>query len=393
MSLPVNPPVEPMLAKTAAKLPAADAVPAGYAYEPKWDGFRCLVFCDGDQVELGSRNTKPLTRYFPEVVAAARELLPARCVLDGELVVVQGERLEFERLLDRIHPADSRVRMLAEQTPAAFVAFDLLALGDDAYVDRPFAERRQTLEEVLADTPPPLHRTPLTTDRAVAERWFDQFEGAGLDGIVAKDRGAPYSPGARSMLKIKHVRTADVVVAGYRLHKTSTPERPLLGSLLLGLYDEAGHLQHIGVCAAFNAERRAALVEQLEPLRVEPRGAAEHPWGAELATAVDHQAGTTNEPASAGDRQASAQNEPASAGERRPGAQSRWNAGKDLSWVPLEPRLVLEVGYDHMEGTRLRHTAQFKRWRRDREPESCTYEQLAEPVSYDLRAVLGDTAH
>lgn len=367
MSLPVPPPVEPMLAKSTARLPAADATAAGYAYEPKWDGFRCLVFRDGDDIVLGSRNTKPLTRYFPEVVDAARALLPPRCVLDGELIVVRGDRLEFERLLDRIHPADSRVRMLAETTPASFVAFDLLALGDEAYLDRPFDERRTALEQALADVPAPVHLTPLTTDLEQAQGWFDSFEGAGLDGVVAKDRGSAYSPGARTMLKVKHTRTADVVAAGYRLHKTSTPQEPRLGSLLLGLYDDDGRLQHIGVCAAFSVERRAALVAQLEPLRVDPADAAAHPWGAEAAGTDD--------------------------GDRRPGAQSRWNAGKDLSWVPLEPRLVLEVGYDHMEGTRFRHTAQFKRWRADRDPESCTYAQLEEPVSYDLRAVLGQGSH
>ena len=367
MPLPVPPPVEPMLAKSTAALPRADATPAGYAYEPKWDGFRCIVFRDGDDVVLGSRNTKPLTRYFPEVVDAVRELLPPRCVLDGELIVVQGERLEFERLLDRIHPADSRVRMLAETTPAAYVAFDLLALGDDSYVDEPFAQRRAALEAALADVSPPIHLTPLTTDLTQAQKWFDQFEGAGLDGVVAKDQATPYAPGARTMLKVKHTRTADVVVAGYRLHKSSTPDEPKLGSLLLGLYDADGHLQHVGVSAAFSAARRAAMVAELEPLRLDPADLAGHPWGGELAEGL--------------------------AEDRRPGAQSRWNAGKDLSWVPLQPALVLEVGYDHMEGTRFRHTAQFKRWRTDRDPESCTDEQLEEPVSYDLRTVLGTVRH
>ena len=366
MTLPVQPPVEPMLAKSVATLPQADATAAGYAYEPKWDGFRCLIFRDGDDVELGSRNTKPLTRYFPEVVDAARELLPSRCVLDGELIVVQGDRLEFERLLERIHPADSRVRMLAETTPAAFVAFDLLALGDDSYLDRAFDERRSALEQAVSGAAP-MHLTPLTTDLAVARGWFDQFEGAGLDGVIAKDRAASYSPGARTMLKVKHTRTADVVVAGYRLHKTSTAEEPKLGSLLLGLYDADGHLQHVGVSAAFSAARRAALVAELQPLRLGPDELGEHPWGAEADASTPE--------------------------DRRPGAQSRWNAGKDLSWVPLRPELVVEVGYDHMEGTRFRHTAQFKRWRSDREPQSCTYEQLEEPVSYDLRSVLGSAPH
>src|SRR6478752_8814999 len=270
------PPVQPMLAKSVSGVPDP-AKHGGLSFEPKWDGFRCLVFKDGDEVELTSRNTKPLTRYFPEVVAAIREQLPERCVLDGELFVASGDRLEFEVLQERIHPAASRVKLLAESTPASYVAFDLLALGDESYVDRPFSERRAALEAALADLPAdgPCHLTRTTTDPEEAERWFRQFEGAGLDGVVAKPLGAAYSPNQRTMLKIKHARTADVVVAGYRLHKNSTEDEPLLGSLLLGLYAD-GELQHIGVSASFTAKRRAELIEELAPLEV-PLEA--HPWG------------------------------------------------------------------------------------------------------------------
>jgi len=372
MDLPVMPPVRPMLAKSVKGIPdpAQHTVGGvdGLSYEPKWDGFRCLVFKDGDEVELASRNTKPLTRYFPEVVEAMRRQLPERCVLDGEVfVAVRGDdgvdRLEFEVLQERIHPAKSRIDMLAEKTPAGYVAFDLLALDDTSYVDRPFAERRAALEQALAGAEGPCFLTRTTTDPQQAEEWFRHFEGAGLDGVVAKPLGAPYAENARTMLKIKHERTADVVVAGYREHKTSTPERPLLGSLLLGLYDE-GSLQHVGVSASFTEARRAELIEQLQPLVVPIE---EHPWGhwAEFLTANP---------------------------DRVPGTQSRWSQGKDLSFVPLRPDLVIEVAYDHMEGRRFRHTAQFRRWRTDRDPESCGYDQLDEPVSYDLTDVLGGPA-
>ena len=366
MRLPVMPPVQPMLAKSVKGIPdpakySHDDHP-GLSFEPKWDGFRCLVFRDGDEIHLASRNTKELNRYFPEVVEALLTSVPERCVLDGELFVAVGDRLEFERLQERIHPAESRVRMLAEKTPASFVAFDLLALGDESLMDRPFAERRERLVAAMGAATPPVYLTRITTDPVEAEEWFGQFEGAGLDGVVAKPMASTYQPNARTMLKIKHERTADVVVAGYRLHKTSTPESPLLGSLLLGLYDADGHLQHVGVAASFTAKRRGELVEELAPLVVEPEG---HPWGG-WASAEHHHL----------------------TGERLPGAQSRWSAGKDLSFVPLDPVLVLEVGYDHMEGTRFRHTAQFKRWRTDRDAESCGYEQLDEPVRYELDRVL-----
>lgn len=351
------PPVLPMLAKSVKAIPAG----GGYLFEPKWDGFRCLVFKDGDEVELTSRNTKPLTRYFPEVVEALRTVLPGRCVLDGELVVAADGRLQFDLLQERIHPAESRVRMLAEATPASYVAFDLLALRDDDLTWRPQEERRALLEQALAGVSGQVHLTRVSRDVAEAQRWFEQFEGAGLDGVVAKPLDAAYQPNVRAMLKIKHDRTADVVVAGYRWHKNSTPEAPLLGSLLLGLYDDEGNLRHLGVAASFTAARRAALVEELAPLVCEPH---EHPWGRwQEVTASGGKAAQAN--------------------------VSRWNAGKDLSFVLLRPTLVAEVGYDHLEGDRFRHTAQFQRWRPDRDPESCTYDQLDEPVSYDLDTVLG----
>ena len=356
MDLPVMPPILPMLAKSVKGVPTS----GGLSFEPKWDGFRCLVFRDGDEIELASRNTKPLTRYFPEMVEALKAALPRRCVLDGELFVSIGPRLEFEVLQERIHPAASRIAKLSVETPARYVAFDLLALDDEAYAERPFAERRAALEDVFAgvDSPSVL-LCPTTTDPAEAQDWFTRFEGAGLDGVVAKPLYAAYTPNQRSMLKIKHERTADVVLAGYREHKTSTPEAPLVGSLLLGLYD-GGRLQHVGVSASFTAKRRAELFEELQPLVVPVE---EHPWGDWGEWAVANPG-------------------------RVPGTQSRWSQGKDLSFTPLRPERVIEVGYDHMEGRRFRHTAQFKRWRTDRDPESCGYEQLDEPVSYDLADLL-----
>jgi ATP-dependent DNA ligase len=365
MDLPVMPPVHPMLAKSVKGMPDPAKFDGGLSFEPKWDGFRCIVFRDGDEVELTSRNTKPLTRYFPEVVAAMKEQLPERCVLDGELFVArapdgQRSRLEFEVLQERIHPAASRVNMLSVETPAGFVAFDLLALGDDSLLEQPLSERRARLEQALAGVEGPVHLTRTTADPAEAQSWFEQFEGAGLDGVVAKPLAAPYQQNVRAMFKIKHERTADVVLCGYRLHKTSTPEQPLLGSLLLGLYD-GDRLQHIGVSASFTAKRRAELIDELKPLET---GIEDHPWGEWAEWAIANP-------------------------DRVPGTQSRWSAGKDLSFVPLRPDVVLEVGYDHMEGRRFRHTAQFKRWRPDRDPESCGYEQLDEPVSYDLASVLG----
>jgi ATP-dependent DNA ligase len=351
MRLPVMPPVSPMLAK------AVRDIPPGMFYEGKWDGFRTIVFRDGDEVELGSRNERPMTRYFPEVVASVKANLPERCVVDGEIVVIQGDRLAFESLLLRVHPAESRVNLLAREIPASFVAFDLLALGDESLTEEPFSRRRERLEAALADARPPVHIAAGTTDVEVARSWFRQFEGAGLDGIVAKPFDVPYKPDQRAMFKIKHERTADCVVAGYRWHKSG----PVVGSLLLGIYNSAGALQHVGVAASFPMKRRQELVEELKPY--EMADFSGHPW-AEWAQAEAHMGG------------------------RMPGALSRWNAKKDLAWVPIRPELVCEVTYEHMEGTRFRHTAHFQRWRPDRDPRSCTYEQLEEPVRYDLAQVL-----
>ena len=352
MDLPVNPPVAPMLAKPVDGIPDGD-----YVFEPKWDGFRSIVFRDGDEVEIGSRNERPMTRYFPELVAAVRAELPERCVIDGEIVVpdAEGRRLDFEALQLRIHPAASRVALLAEQTPAHFIAFDLLALGAENYMERPFAQRRALLEDVLAKAGPSIHLTLATTDRSVATGWFSQFEGAGLDGLIAKPADGIYEPDKRVMKKIKHERTADCVVAGYRVHKSGEDR---IGSLLLGLYS-GDRLASVGVVGALPMEQRIALFAELQPLVTGFEG---HPWDW-----ASH-----------------------AAGQRTPQAAmaSRWNASKDLSFVPLRPERVLEVRYDHMEGPRFRHTAQFVRWRPDRSPRSCTYEQLEEPVSFNLAEIL-----
>ena len=350
MDLPILPPVKPMLAKSVPEVPDGP----GYLYEPKWDGFRCIVFRDGDEVELGSRNEKPLTRYFPDVVEAVKAQLPERCVVDGEIVIAGERGLDFEALLQRIHPADSRVRMLAESTPAGFVAFDLLALDDESLMDQPQSERRRRLEQALAASAAPVHLTPVTDDAALAREWFTLFEGAGLDGVIAKPVDVPYSPDKRVMFKIKHARTADCVVGGFRWHKSG----PVVGSLVLGLYDDDGALQHVGVAASFPMARRKELVAELDPYRAGD-GAA-HPWTGE---AMSERAPTSS-------------------------AGSRWNRDKDLSFVPLRPELVVEVAYDHMEGARFRHTAQFRHFRPDRDPASCTYAQLERPVRFDLGAVL-----
>ena len=347
------PPVKPMLAKPAA------AIPPGMQYEAKWDGFRAIVHRDGPEIVIGSRSGKPLTRYFPELVQVLLDQLPQRCVVDGEIVVVSGDgdRLDFDALQERIHPADSRVRLLAERTPASLVVFDLLAEGDVSLLDTPLRERRTALLRALAGVTPPLHIAPATLDQALAGQWFREYEGAGLDGVMAKPLDLPYRPDQRLMVKVKHERTADCVVAGYREHKSG----PVVGSLLLGLYDAAGRLQHVGVCASFPMRRRAELVEELAPLRMP--SAAGHPW----ADWANEEAHTTA---------------------RMPGGPSRWSGDKDLSWVPLRPELVCEVGYDHMQGDRFRHTTRFRRWRPDREPSSCSYAQLDEPVRYDLADVL-----
>ena len=356
------PPVAPMLAKPVDGIPSGD-----YVFEPKWDGFRTIVFRDGDEVEFGSRNERPMTRYFPELVDAALAELPSRCVIDGEIVLPDftAGRLDFEALQLRLHPAASRVRLLAAQTPAHFVAFDLLALGSDDYTERPFDERRAALETALSAVRPPIHLTPTTTDRAVAEQWFTQFEGAGLDGLIAKSPAGIYEPDKRVMLKVKHERTADCVVAGYRPHKTGDDA---IGSLLLGLYRPSGELASVGVIGAFPMAVRRSLMAELQPLVTTFEG---HPW---------NWAGSSS-PSEGG---------PEGGGTRTPRAAeySRWNVGKDLSFTPLRPERVVEVRYDHMEGPRFRHTAQFSRWRPDRTPESCTYDQLAEPTSFSLAEIL-----
>jgi ATP-dependent DNA ligase len=361
LDLPFGPPVEPMLAKASDTLPDGD----GWLFEPKWDGFRAIVFRAGDDVYTQSRDLKPLDRYFPELAAPLRAALPERCVVDGEVVIARDGALDFEALLLRIHPAASRVNMLAAESPASFVAWDLLALGDDDLREIPQLERRARLETVLASVEPPVHLTPATRDQAMAADWFDRFEGAGLDGVVAKRGDAPYQPGKRAMLKIKHQRTADCVVAGFRWHKNGPGTH--VGSLLLGLYDDAGKLNHVGITSSFSWDRRATLAEELAPLR--ENAVDGHPWQ-EWA-----------EWAGWGDAEAS--------GQRLPGATSRWNRGKDLSWEPLRAERVVEVAYDHLQGNRFRHATTFKRWRPDKPPESCRYDQLETSVPFELGAIFG----
>ncbi|HEX2575989.1 MAG TPA: ATP-dependent DNA ligase [Aquihabitans sp.] len=361
MDLPVMPPLLPMLAKAAPELP--DAAEGDYWFEPKWDGFRCLVFRDGDEVELGSRNDRPLTRYFPELLDPLRASLPQRCVVDGEIVVAGPDGLDFDALQQRIHPAESRVQLLAAETPASFVAFDLVALGDEALLAVPLAERRRRLEEVLGGVVPPVHLTPGTYDRALAHDWFSRFEGAGLDGVMAKAADGAYQPNKRTQLKVKHLRTADCVVAGYREHKNG--DGP--GSLMLGLYDDEGRLHNLGVASSFSVARRAELRGELAPYVTDDL--ASHPWGgwADAAAHASHATG------------------------RLPGAPSRWNGKKDLSFTPLRPELVVEVAYERVDSGRFRHSARFQRWRPDREPESCTFAQLevVPPVELSL-ALDGD---
>ena len=339
-----------MLAKLSRDLPLAD----GMFYEPKWDGFRCIVFRDGDEVELGSRNEKPLTRYFPELLEPLRAALPDQCVVDGEIVLAGPGGLDFDALSNRIHPAASRVAMLAETTPASFVAFDLLAVGDRDLMATPYAERRRELERILAGAQAPVHLTPATEDPAVASDWFARFEGAGLDGVVAKAGDGVYLPGKRTMLKVKHQRTADCVVAGFRWHK----DGGIVGSLILGLYDAEGTLHHMGVTASFTAARRKELVSELQPYRSD--AAAGHPWLSDGAPTG-----------------------------RVPGGVSRWSAGKTMDWEPLRLELVCEVAYDHLQEQRFRHATTFVRWRPDREPGSCLYAQLDTPVPSELSEVFG----
>ena len=357
MHLPLTPPVKPMLAKAVYSVPRDD----GLGYEPKWDGFRCIVFRDGDELELGSRNDRPLTRYFPELVEHLRAALPERCVVDGEIVVVTGDGLDFDALQQRLHPAASRVARLAAETPASFVAFDLLALDDRDLTGAPFRARRAELEALFAEPAHPhVHLTPFTEDPDVAEDWFTRFEGAGFDGVMAKPLDAPYQQDKRVMWKVKHERTADCVVAGFRWHKDGQG----VGSLLLGLYDDEGNLHHVGVASSFTAARRRELVDELAPLR---EGALEgHPWR------------------SWADAQAQAQ-----AAGKMPGGVSRWNAQKDLSWEPLRIELVAEVRYEHVLAGRFRHGGRLVRFRPDRTPESCTYAQLEEVPPAELSAIFG----
>jgi len=357
MTLPFPPPLAPMLSAAADALPKGDA----WQFEPKWDGFRTLVFRDGDELTLQSRDEKPMNRYFPELIEPLKAVLPERCVIDGEIVIVGAHGLDFEALLLRIHPAASRVTLLAKETPASYVAWDLLAIGDEDLREVPLAERRARLEKLLKNVQAPVHLSPATLDRALAEDWFQRFEGAGLDGVMAKRLDSPYRAGERTMIKVKHSRTADCVVAGFRWHKKGPGT--LIGSLLLGLYDDQGQLHHVGVTAAFTDKVRKELVEELAPLR---KNALEnHPWR----------------------HWAEAEEQARAAGQRMPGASSRWNRGKDLSWEPLRPERVCEVSYDHMQGTRFRHGAHFLRWRFDKAPQDCRYDQLEVTPAYELERV------
>lgn len=357
----MNPPVLPMLAKRVGDLP----VSGDWIFEPKWDGFRALVFRDGDEILIQSRDEKPLNRYFPELLEPLQSMLPARCVLDGEIVIVKDNGLDFDALQLRLHPAASRVKLLSKQTPSSFVFFDLLCHGNRDLRSDPFRTRRRELESLISSARPPIHLTPATTDHEIASDWFRRFEGAGLDGVIAKPASGSYEPDKRVMLKVKHERDCDCVVAGFRWHKKGN--RTLVGSLLLGLFDDSGHLQHVGVCSSFSVEKRRELAKFLEPYRRDALVA--HPW----KQWVEHEA------------------EPGEAGfgvpQRMPGGQSRWSQGKDLSWEPLRPELVVEVAYDHMQGNRFRHIAQFRRWRFDKKPIDCTYAQLEVVPPQELAAI------
>jgi ATP-dependent DNA ligase len=357
MHLPVNPPVLPMLAKRVGELPDG----GNWIFEPKWDGFRALVFRDGDEILIQSRDEKPLNRYFPELLEPLHSALPPRCVLDGEIVIVKNDGLDFDALQLRLHPAASRVNLLSRQTPSSFVFFDLLCQGDRDLRPEPFQIRRRQLESLISSVPPPIHLTPATGDRSLASDWFRRFEGAGLDGVMAKPASGTYEPNKRVMLKVKHERDCDCVVAGFRWYKKG--DRSLVGSLLLGLFDDTGALQHVGVCASFSAEKRRELAEFLSPYRKDALLA--HPW--------KHWA---NPEAPTGE-----------AVHRMPGGQSRWSQGKDLSWEVLRPELVVQVAYEHMQGSRFRHMAQFRRWRTDKKPTDCTYAQLEVVPPQELAAI------
>ena len=352
MELPVNPPILPMLAKRVDQLPAV----GDWIFEPKWDGFRALIFRDGSEVMIQSRDEKPLNRYFPELIDPVLKQLPTKCVLDGEIVIAQKGALDFDSLQLRLHPAASRVKLLSEQIPSSIVFFDLLAEGKRDLRKQPFAERRSRLEALLSSVKPPLHLTPATSDFSTASDWFLRFEGAGLDGVVAKPTQGTYESNKRVMLKVKHERDCDCVVAGFRWHKKG--ESTGIGSLLLGLFDDGGTLHHVGVCASFTNEKRLELVEFLKPYR--KNALASHPWKEWAGEELGH---------------------------RMPGAQSRWSQGKDLSWEPLRPELVVEVAYDHMQGDRFRHTAQFRRWRTDKKPTDCTFAQLEVVPPHELESI------
>ena len=356
MQLPVQPPVLPMLAKRVEALPEGD----DWIFEPKWDGFRVLVFRDGDEIYIQSRDSKPLARYFPEVVEAVRAQIPPRCVLDGEVVIATSGGLDFESLQLRLHPAASRVKLLSTQIPASIVFWDMLCDGDRDLRPLPFRERREVLLSKLANVTPPVHLTPSTTVRATAADWFQRFEGAGLDGVMAKSVSGPYEPNKRVMLKVKHERDCDCVVAGFRWYKNN--DATAVGSLLLGLFDDAGALQHVGVCGSFTAARRRELVEELAPYRTNAREG--HPWKEWASPEV----------------------------QRMPGMKSRWSQDKDLSWEPLRAELVVEVAYDHMQGSRFRHTAQFRRFRTDKPPRECTYAQLEVVPAHELSVIFATKA-
>jgi ATP-dependent DNA ligase len=357
--LPANPPILPMLSKRVDELPSGDT----WIYEPKWDGFRALVFRDGDEILIQSRDEKSLNRYFPELLDPLRAQLPNRCVLDGEIVLAKDGGLDFESLQLRLHPAASRVKLLSQEIPASMVFFDLLSEGDQDLRNEPFQSRRQRLELILRSVAPPLHLTPATREMSVASDWFRRFEGAGLDGVMAKPISGAYEPAKRMMLKVKHERDCDCVVAGFRWHKKG--DRNAVGSLLLGLFNNSGALQHVGVCASFSLEKRVELVEYLAQYRKD--ALKDHPWRGW----AEHESATGEEP------------------QRMPGGQSRWSQGKDLSWEPLRPELVLEVAYEHMQGTRFRHMAQFRRWRTDKKPSECTYAQLEVVPPQELMEIFG----
>jgi ATP-dependent DNA ligase len=347
------PPIEPMLAKIADELPTQD----GFLFEPKWDGFRAIVFRQGQETYIQSRDLRPLNRYFPELESALTQALPKGCVIDGEIVVVGASGLDFDALQQRLHPAASRVAKLAKETPAAFVAFDLLAAGGKSTMELPQSERRIRLERLLGQASKPIYLTPMTRDRALAQEWLQRFEGAGLDGVVAKPETTLYLPGKRAMLKIKHARTADCVVAGFRWYRDT---QDAIGSLLLGLYDDAGALQHVGVTSSFTMAMRRELADELGPLRKD--ALKDHPWH-DWAAANDDNVN------------------------RMPGGQSRWSAGKDLSWEAVRPERVCEVKYDHLQGNRFRHAAVFLRWRPDKPPQDCRYDQLEVTTAFELAKV------